>query len=76
MENSQKKLLKQKLEEARVTLRKERDSTWDDIQDQEKKGGMGEDEKFRLKTEMQKYIDEGNKELDSISARKETEIAS
>jgi ribosome recycling factor len=69
------KILKQKLEEARVTLRKERDKTWDDIQKKEKEGGMGEDEKFRLKTEMQKITDEAGKELDKIAAKKEVEIS-
>lgn len=69
------KILKQKLEEARVSLRKERDKTWDDIQKKEKEGGMGEDEKFRLKAEMQKITDEAGKELDKISARKEAEIS-
>lgn len=69
------KVLKQKLEEARVTLRKERDKAWDDIQKKEKEGGMGEDEKFRLKAEMQKITDEAGKELDKIAAKKEAEIA-
>lgn len=68
------KVAKQKLEEARVSLRKERDSTWNDIQAKEKQGGMGEDEKFRLKAEMQKITDEANKELESAAARKEREI--
>lgn len=70
------KLLKSKLEDARVTLRKERDIAWDDIQKAEKAGGMGEDEKFRLKAEMQKIVDETNKELDAVSTRKEAEIMS
>ena len=43
------KLAKVKLEESRVTLRAERDKVWNDIQAREKEGGMGEDEKFRLK---------------------------
>ncbi len=69
------KVVKQKLEEARVTLRKERDRVWEDIQAKEKEGGMGEDEKFRLKAEMQKIIDEANKELDTLALRKEEEVA-
>ena len=68
------KISKQKLEEARVSLRKERDKAWDEIQAKEKEGGMGEDEKFRLKAEMQKITDEVGKELDKIAARKEEEI--
>ncbi len=68
------KLVKQKLEESRVTLRGIRDKTWNEIQEQEKKGGMGEDDKFRLKEDLQKHIDESNKKLDEIAERKITEI--
>lgn len=74
--NSLIKIVKQKLEDARVSLRGERDKAWEDIQTKEKEGGMGEDEKFRLKNEMQKLIDEGNKNLDEITSRKEKEILS
>lgn len=69
------KILGQKLEEARVSLRKERDRVWDDIQKKEEEGGMGEDEKFRLKAEMQKITDEAGKELDKISEKKVKEIS-
>lgn len=68
------KLTKQKLEEARVTLRGLRDKTWSDIQAKEKQGGMGEDDKFRLKDEMQSLIDESGKKLEEISERKVGEI--
>ena len=37
-------------------------------------GGMGEDDKFRLKTDMQKLIDDGNKKLDEMAAKKEADI--
>jgi ribosome recycling factor len=70
------KIAKEKLESARISLRKLRDETWDDIQKKEKDGGMGEDEKFRFKTEMEKLIQEGNKMLDEAATRKEKEIMS
>lgn len=70
------KLSKDKLEEARVSLRNERDSVWNDIQKQEKDGEVSEDEKFRFKEEMQKLVDEGNKSLDELGRRKEEEIQS
>jgi ribosome recycling factor len=70
------KIVKQKLEDARVSLRNERDKVWNDIQSKEKDGGMGEDEKFRLKNEMQKMVDDGNKSLEDVASRKETEILS
>ena len=70
------KMLKQKHEESRIMLRKERDKIKGDIETKEKAGGMGEDEKFRLFAEMQKLIEEGNKKLDELAERKETEILS
>jgi ribosome recycling factor len=68
------KITKQKLEEARITLRVEREKIWDDIQGQEKKGTIGEDDKFRYKDEMQKIIDGANKNLEETGSKKEKEI--
>jgi ribosome recycling factor len=68
------KIAKEKLEHGRVTLRKLRDDTWEDIQKKEKAGGMSEDEKFRFKAEMEKLIQEANKNLDALADRKEKEI--
>ncbi len=68
------KMSKQKLEDSRVTLRAERDKVWNDIQAKEKEGGMGEDEKFRLKNEMQKIVDETNQKLEALAEAKEKEI--
>ncbi|HEY4507900.1 MAG TPA: ribosome recycling factor [Candidatus Paceibacterota bacterium] len=63
-----------KLEEARVSLRKEREACWDDIQKIEKAGGMPEDDKFRAKDEMQKKVDAVNAAMDELLERKEHEI--
>jgi len=68
------KVLKEKLEEARVAVRKERERVWDDIQTKEKKGEMTEDEKFRAKEELQKIIDEINQNLENIFEKKEKEV--
>jgi ribosome recycling factor len=68
------KLAKQKLEDARISLRKERDLTWDDIQKKEEDGSVTEDEKFRLKTEMQKIVDETGKRLQDMADKKEQEM--
>ncbi len=70
------KLSKDKLEEARISLRNERDTVWNDIQKQEKAGDISEDEKFGSKEEMQRLIDEGNKSLDTLGDKKEAEIKS
>ncbi|HLP44190.1 MAG TPA: ribosome recycling factor [Candidatus Nanoarchaeia archaeon] len=70
------KLSKQKLEDARISLRKERDLTWDDIQKKEEDGSVTEDEKFRLKNEMQKIVDETGKKLQEFADKKEQEMNS
>lgn len=70
------KVAKEKLEAARITLRKLRDETMKDIEAREKAGGMGEDEKFRLKKELDKLSEGGNKKLSEAFDRKEKEISS
>ncbi len=70
------KLSKEKLEEAKISVRKLRDEAWKDIEATEKKGGMGEDEKFRLKKEMEKMVEALNKKLMEAEERKEKEILS
>ena len=68
------KIGKGKLEEARVSLRGERDAIWSDIQTLERDGKIGEDDKFRAKEEMQKLVDEANKNFEAQMERKEKEI--
>jgi len=68
------KTAKSKQEDARKTLRGIRDEIWGNIQEKEKEGGMGEDDKFRFKDEMQKIIDDCSKNLDEIYKKKENEI--
>lgn len=70
------KLAKGKLEEARTTVRLARDEAWKDIQQEEKDGTISEDDKFRLKEEMQKKIDDANNELEKVFDKKETEMNS
>jgi ribosome recycling factor len=56
-------------------VRKLRDETQKDIEAKEKQGGMGEDEKFRLKKELDKMIEGENKKLQEAFDRKEKEIS-
>lgn len=70
------KLVNQKLEDARVSLRKVRDGVWDDIQERAKAKEIGEDDKFKFKTEMQKLVDDGNRTLEMMAEKKQTELAS
>lgn len=68
------KVLKEKLEDSRITVRKERERILDEVQKLEKDGKMTEDEKFRAKEDLQKVIDEINKNLESIFEKKEKEV--
>ncbi|MEX2029287.1 MAG: ribosome recycling factor [Candidatus Paceibacterota bacterium] len=68
------KVLREKLEDARISVRRERENVWDDIQVQEEKGVMTEDEKFRAKEELQKIIDEANGNLEANFEKKEREV--
>lgn len=70
------KLAHERLEQAKKSLRGERDKVWHDIQAKEKKGEVSEDDKFRFKDEMEKIITEGNKVLEALSKKKEEEIKS
>ena len=72
--NALTKIIKEKLEQARVSLRGERDHVWSNIQKQEKEGDIAEDEKFRYKEEMQKLVDEGNNIIELLAEKKEREI--
>lgn len=68
------KVIKQKLEDAKKALRGEREKVIKDIDTKEKSGEMGEDEKFRLKTELQKMVDDSTRVLEEMFGKKEKEI--
>lgn len=70
------KVAKQKLEEARTTVRLARDEAWKSIQDKEKNNEITEDDKFRLKDELQKKIDTCNEDLEKSFEKKEAEMSS
>lgn len=69
------KLSKQKLEEARITLRGEREKVLNDLEKKEKDSELSKDERFRLKEDLQKLVDETNRKLDEMAAKKEKEIS-
>jgi len=68
------KILKDKLEESRISLRRSREEVWEDIQEKEKEGKMTEDDKFANKEKMQKIVDETQDKLEEIAKKKEQEI--
>jgi len=68
------KLLGEKAEEAKKTIRRWRESAWEEIQEKAKGGEVREDDKFRAKDELQKLIDEYNKKIEELVERKKQEI--
>lgn len=68
------RVLKEKLEESRISVRREREAVMEDIETQEKEGKMTEDDRFRAKEELQKIINETNNNLEAIFEKKEHEV--
>ena len=62
------KLAKEKLEEARIKVRNERQKVLNAI------GDLSEDEQKRIKNELQKLVDETNGKLEKLTGRKQKEI--
>ena len=70
------KFAKQKLEEARTSVRLARDESWKEIQEREREGTLTEDDKFALKEELQERVDKTNGTLENAFDAKETEMTS
>ncbi|MFT7557786.1 MAG: ribosome recycling factor [Planctomycetota bacterium] len=68
------KLLKAKLEDARVSVRARRQETEKAIEALEKDGDFSEDDKFRYKDELQKLVDATNRSLEEMYKNKESKI--
>lgn len=68
------KLMKEKLEDARVKVRAARTDIMSELEKQEKSGDMGKDDLFRHKAEVQKIIDAAGESLEAIAKKKEDEI--
>lgn len=68
------KLLNQNAENARIAVRKVRESVWEEIQENEKSGKISEDDKFSGKDKLQKLVDEYNAKIEEMREKKEKEI--
>lgn len=68
------RVLSERQEEARKTIRRWREEAWDEIQERFKEGEIREDDKFRAKDELQDLIDEYNKKIEEMGERKKKEI--
>ena len=69
------KLVGERLEQARVTLRGHRADVLKELDAAEKEGGMSQDDLKRFKDEAQKYIDAGGDALEALAKKKQEEIA-
>jgi len=69
------RLMNNRHEEARVRIRHERDEIWNDINKKEREGILSEDDKFRLKNELQEMVDESNRDMEGATDRKLKEIS-
>lgn len=69
------RLISEKQEEARKTIRHWREEAWSEIQEKTKAGEIREDDKFRAKDELQELIDDYNKKIEEIGEKKKKEIS-
>jgi ribosome recycling factor len=68
------KLLNEKAEQSRQTMRHWREDAWNKIQAAQKAKTLSEDDKFRGKEELQKLIDEFGKKIKELIEKKEQEV--
>jgi len=68
------KLIGTKLEEARISVRAEREKIQNDILAKEKEGELSEDERFRAKDELQHLVDETHSHFETVAEKKRNEI--
>jgi len=68
------KILGKKLEEARITIRQNRDDIWKTIQEEAREGIISEDQKFSQKEKMEQTVEAINKAIAEIADKKEKEI--
>jgi ribosome recycling factor len=69
------KVISEKQEEARRTVRRWREEAWEEIQEKEKAGEIREDDKFKGKDELQDLIDGYNKKIEDIGEKKKKEVS-
>lgn len=65
---------KAKLEEARVSLRSEREETWNEIKELEDDGEISEDKKYRLKDKLEERITSANEEMKKLLEKKQEQL--
>lgn len=69
------RLIAEKEEEARKTVRRWREEAWAEIQDKTRNSQIREDDKFRAKDELQELVEEYNEKIEQAAQRKKKEIS-
>ena len=68
------RVISEKQEETRRTIRKWREETWHEVQEKTRAGEIREDDKFRAKDKLQDLIDKYNQKIEEVGERKKKEI--
>ncbi|MGB9680608.1 MAG: ribosome-recycling factor [Minisyncoccia bacterium] len=68
------KILSAKKEDFRIKIRQAREEALEELKNLFEKKEISEDEKFKLKEEIQKIVDKGNEKLDDLELNKKKEI--
>ena len=68
------KIISEKQEDARKTIRHWREDAWREIQDKQRAGEISEDNKFRAKDDLQDLVDKYNKKIEEMGENKKKEI--
>lgn len=68
------KIMRQKVEQARISIRQKREEELKKIKEMQKEGQISEDDYWRQEKEIQRAVDEVNKEMETISTAREKEI--
>lgn len=68
------KIVGQRAEEARISVRKRRDEIWKTIQEEERAKLISETQKFSQKEKMEKIVEGVNKKISELSSKKTKEL--
>ncbi len=68
------KIVNEKAEECRISVRRQRGEAWDQVQTMEQNSEITEDDKFKAKDKLQELVDHYNQKIDEISEQKKKEI--
>jgi len=72
--NSLGKVLNEKAEQAKQTMRRQREDVWNKIQAAQKAKEISEDDKFRGKDELQKVVDDYQEKIKNLVEKKKNEL--